>query len=364
MKKEKITFLGVGDIIIDRETPETIFQHVTKELQSADIAFANCDQIYSDKGQKVISWHYTPSDPKNIPVLLSTGLDVISLANNHVMDYGKEGLLDTMARLQEAGLPYVGVGKNLTEARHPIIMERKGNKIGFLAYSCVQPKGWEAEDNKPGLAPVRAWTIYEQVDYPAGSQPRIVTVPYHGDLMSMIEDIKKLKAQVDVVIISFHWGLHMLPRTIPMYCFDVSHAANDSGADLILGTHPHILKGIEVYKGKAIFYSTGNFAAEIGPALLNSPEPEVPIMVRKWFISDEARKTLIVKAIIKEGEIKKVSYIPCYINENSEPVIFKSSEPQGQEVFEYVKDISRNEKLNVCFKWDGDEVLVMPENTS
>src|SRR4030042_5382601 len=110
MKKELITLLSIGDIIIDREKPETIFQHVAGVLRSADITFANCDQMYSDKGYLILG-HGTNSEPRNIPALLYAGLDVVSLANNHAFDWGKEALLDTMARLKEAGLPYVGAGK-------------------------------------------------------------------------------------------------------------------------------------------------------------------------------------------------------------------------------------------------------------
>jgi poly-gamma-glutamate synthesis protein (capsule biosynthesis protein) len=361
MKKEPITLLGVGDIIIDREKPETIFQHVAGVLRSADITFANCDQMYSGKGY-LIQGHGTNSEPGNIPALLYAGLDVISLANNHAYDWGKEALLDTMARLKDAGLPYVGAGKNLAEARQPVILKRQGTRVGFLAYSSVHPKGSESEDSKPGVNPIRVWTIYEPTDYQPGTPPRIVTIPYKEDLAAMVEDIKKLRAQVDVVVISCHWGLHFTPRVIPMYCFDVGHAAIDAGADLILGTHTHILKGIEVYKGKVIFYSTSNFAAEIGPATIKgSGSSSIPGKVLQWFQSPEVKKTLIARAVIEDGKITRVSYIPCYINEQSEPEIMRRSDTRGQEVYDYIEDISRSEGLPVRFSWDGDEVIIQPQ---
>jgi hypothetical protein len=366
MKKEPITFVGVGDILIDRKEPETIFRHVSPILSSADVAFANPEKGYLIRG------HGTNSDPGNIPPLISAGFDVVSMANNHTLDWGVENLLDSMERLKKAGLPYVGAGKNLAEARQPVILERKGTKLGFLAYSCVHPKGYEAEENKPGLAPVRIWTIYEQVDYQPGTPPRIVTMPYKEDLAAMIEDIKNLKTLVDVVIVSIHWGLHIIPRVIPMYCPDIGHAAIDAGADLILGTHPHILKGIEMYKDKAIFYSTGNFAAEIGPAQREKtggefavklvekygcvPDPECPT----YNLSRESRSTLIVKAVIEDGKIIRLSYIPCFVNRYSEPEIVTANNPLGQEVYKYMEDISASERLPVRFTWDGDEVLVTP----
>lgn len=364
MKKELLTFLGTGDILIDREQPETIFQYVADILRSGDITFANCEQMYSDKGCPNII-HASYSSPRNIPALLNTGFDAVSLANNHTLDWGIEGLLDTMSRLKEAGLPYVGVGKNLSEARQPVILEKKGTKVGFLAYGCVGPDGYEADENTPGYAPVRSWTIYDKVDYQPATPPRIISFPYKEDLAAMVEDIQKLKTKVDVVIVSFHWGQHLIPRIIPMYCFDIGHAAVDAGADLILGGHTHILKGIEVYKGKVIFYSLSNFAIELGPGSMNL---QVNVRQSKRLNSiygsmhpAEQKFSMISKAIIQDGKINRVSYISCYLNERDEPEIVTRGDIRGSQVFNYVEDISRSEKLPVKFSWEGDEVLISPQ---
>jgi poly-gamma-glutamate capsule biosynthesis protein CapA/YwtB (metallophosphatase superfamily) len=140
MKRKSITLLGIGDILIDRKQPETIFKHVAEVLRSGDITFANCEQMYSDKGYPS-PVHASYSDPRNLPALLYAGIDVVSLANNHTMDWGPEALLDTMSRLKKMGLPYVGVGKNIAESRQSVILERNGTKVGFLAYGCVGPDG-------------------------------------------------------------------------------------------------------------------------------------------------------------------------------------------------------------------------------
>ena len=371
MKKEPVTVIAVGDILIDRDEPETIFRHVAHVLRSGDVTFANCEQMYSDKGDP--RRHGPHSDPRNIPALLHAGFNVLSLANNHTLDLGPEALLDTMARFEEAGIQPVGVGKNLTEARKPAIVERKGTRIGFLAYGCIGPDGYEATETKPGYAPVHSWTLYEKVDYQPATPPRIVSMPKKEDLSAMVEDIRDLKTRVDVVVVSFHWGLHFIPRTIPMYCFDIGHAAVDAGADLILGTHTHILKGMEVYKGKVIFYSTSNFALEAGPGTVKDGDyvnflapltkhygihwdPDYPTLVAH----PEGKATLIAKAFIEDGNVKRVSYLPCYVNRNAEPVIMKHDDLKGQDVFNYIQDISRSENLSVHFAWEGDEVLILP----
>ena len=118
---------------------------------------------------------------------------------------------------------------------------------------------------------------------------------------------------------------------------------------------------IEIYKGKAIFYSLGNFALELGQHMRD--HEHVRGLDEHYRIKDwtERMKTMIAKAIIEDGKITRVSYIPCYINENSEPVIVKRSESKGQDVFNYLEDISRSEGLPVCFSWKGDsEVLINP----
>ncbi|MBN2061013.1 MAG: CapA family protein [Deltaproteobacteria bacterium] len=371
MDKESITLLGTGDLLVDRERPETIFQHVKNVLCSADITFGNSEQTYAEGGY-LIRGHGTNSESRNLSAVRSAGFDVISLANNHTLDWGREVLLETMAFMEKTGLPYVGVGKNIKEARRPVILERKGTKVGFLAYSSVHPKGFEATENSPGLTPVRVWTIYEQTDYQPGTPPRIITIPYEEDLRAMVEDIQKIKSHADIVVVSMHWGIHVIPRVIPMYCFTVGHAAIDAGADMILGCHPHICKGIEMYKGKPIFYSTGNFAAEIGPYQVNHcggefahemvkkygavPDPECPA----FNMPREARSTMIVKAVIEDGKIKRLSYIPCFVNKDSEPEIVSEDNPLGQEVFDYIQEISQSENLEVNFKWDNNEVLILP----
>ncbi len=167
--------------------------------------------------------------PVHLGTLRSGGINIVNCANNHVHDYGTEGMLETMKNIDSAGIARIGIGKNIKEARTPNIFTVKGKRIGFLGYS-----GWSfpAGKNRVGVA-------YRSVD--------LVT-----------EDVKKLKPTVDIVIVNFHWGdeLAELPNSSQIA---LAHAVIDAGADLIVGHHPHVLQGIEVYKGKTIAYSLGNF---------------------------------------------------------------------------------------------------------
>jgi poly-gamma-glutamate capsule biosynthesis protein CapA/YwtB (metallophosphatase superfamily) len=352
MNKEKICLIAIGDVIIAREDPQSIFKYVADVLRSGDITFANCDQAYSKKGYPYISErHVLVPDPENISALVYAGLDVVSLANNHSMDLGPEALLDGIDSIRKAGIDVVGAGKNIVEARQPVILDRKGNKIGFLAYGCIGPDRAQATETTPGHAPMRAYTIYKQVEYYPGSHPEIITVAYPDDLAEMKKDIHELKSEVDIVVVSFHWGIHFVPAQIPMYEFEVGHAAIDAGADIILGGHAHILKGIEVYKGKVIFHSLNNFATEVKGKLFEKLGRSAPF-------PSEARNTIIVKAIIEKGEIKKVSYIPCYLNEEAEPVIVSRSDPKAEGVYSYIDNITRYYNLTTKFTWEGGEVVI------
>jgi len=162
----------------------------------------------------------------------------------------------------------IGAGADIEEARKPAIFEVKGTRVGFLAYNTICFKGYEARTNKLGCVPLRAWTAYHQIKPEQPATPcEVGTWAYDDDLEAMLADIRKLRPQVDVVAISIHWGIHMLPKTIAMYQAQIAYAAIDAGADIIFGHHPHILKGIEVYKGKVIFYSLCMFGFDWPPGV-------------------------------------------------------------------------------------------------
>jgi poly-gamma-glutamate synthesis protein (capsule biosynthesis protein) len=374
------TFMAVGDIVIEREEPASIFASVSSILNDSDLVFAQCEQMYSDirNDRRVESTSFakelvhargTFSHPRNVPALREAGIDVVGLASNCTMDWGADCLLDTIERLRGTGISVVGAGKDLASARQPACFELGGARVAVLAYCSVGRPGEEAQEDKPGFVPVRAHTMYKPEDYQPGTPPRILSFADRGDVEAMTADIKQAKAEADIVIVSQHWGVHFLPAVIPDYEFEVGHAAIDAGADLIVGHHPHILKGIEVYKGKTIFHSLGNFALELGP---RSGEPLRNAM--KWeqqkygFKADdscpmypfsrESRATLIAKAVIRDGSIVDVSCIPCWINDAAEPCPMVPPDPLAEEVREYVELISSSQRLSTKLSWRGSELAI------
>ncbi|MGC0420192.1 CapA family protein [Embleya sp. AB8] len=368
---EEISFLGVGDVLIDRAAPRTMFAHVAEVIRAADITFANCEQMYSDRRENPVSRHPSHSDPDNIDALEFAGFDVLSLANNHTMDWGESALVDTLSRLRDRGFRAVGAGVDITAARQPVCVEAKGVKVGFLAYGNTGPEAYAAGARNAGYAPVHAWTEYETLDRQAATPKLIRSGAEPAELASMADDIRALKETCHAVVVSFHWGIHFIPRVIPDYCHEMGRAAVDAGADLVLGTHPHILKGVETYRGKVIFYSTGNFALELGPAHLADrnagpeleklhklygvrPDPEYPT----YPMHPESKASIIVKASISRGGIERVGYLPVHINRNAEPEIVGQLDPRGQEAFRYLRSVTESEELTCVFRWYGDEVVI------
>ena len=227
-------------------------------LEKADLRFVNCMRTFSSRA--VFTEHARQvNQPVEMSKIFTSGLfDGITVANNHSYDSGPEALVDTRELLVARGLQVTGGGRNLAEARRPAILERNGVRVGYLGYTSVgKPESVPGPD-KPGVAQVRVKTSFET--HGPHAPVRLRTEPEPDDLQMLVEDIARLRREVDVVVLAYHAGVIRLPRIISDYQVTVAHAAIDAGVDLVVGHSPHIPKAIEVYKGKTIFYSVGVFA--------------------------------------------------------------------------------------------------------
>ena len=376
-QNDVITLVAVGDVSPHREDAPSIFRHGGYLHRKADVVFGQMESPMSDRGTP----HFVPHSPCKIPTSSvealtrerGAGFDVMSFACNHAVDYGFDAFHDTLDTLHKNKIATVGAGRNIVEARKPAIVEKEGVKIGFLGYLSIVFPGIIAEEDVPGCAPLRASNHYQQVDFQPGTPPLVVTALYPEDKQALAEDIKKLRPQVDVVVVSMHAGVHVVPSVIAMYQKEAAYHAIDCGADLVLQHHSHILKGIEMYKGKAIFYCLNNFALEYD-RLRPNERKAWDLGYRKLFhdfykvkvhpgyerhrFHFDALKSLVAKAYIKNKQIEKVTYLPVYINPQLEPEVLMRQDPRAQEVFDYVAKISAEQELKVRFAWDGDEVAI------
>lgn len=202
-------------------------------LSEADLSVVNLECPVTDRGEKVKKPYNFRMNPAFVGALEHSGIDVVNIANNHIYDYGKEGLFDTISYLDSAGIWHVGAGRNAQEAATPVIVQVGNRRIGLQGYY------------GGGEAPVAS-----------GENPGVVprSLPV---ILQHIETLRK-RDSVDYVIVNLHWGTEK--ATIPdAGQVQFARALIDGGADAVIGHHPHVLQGIELYKSGVIVYSLGNF---------------------------------------------------------------------------------------------------------
>jgi poly-gamma-glutamate capsule biosynthesis protein CapA/YwtB (metallophosphatase superfamily) len=238
---DEIVINAVGDVMLAGKWATTIrkncyessFSAVAAEFKMGDITIANLESPIAHSGSEYTEKRFRfRAEPGVAAALKRSGINLVTLANNHSMDFGGAALNETMAHLGSAGIAWIGAGVNLDEARKMALYTIKGKKIAFLGYSLTQPTEFFAGRDRPGTTPG-----FEKI---------------------FVEDISRARQQADYVIVSFHWGTEGKSAVQP-YQRVAAHKAIDAGADVIIGHHPHVLRGIERYKTGIVFYSLGNF---------------------------------------------------------------------------------------------------------
>ncbi len=236
-----VTLAFGGDIMLDRGVRNSVIKNFNNDYSSlfekldtfkkTDISFANLEGTASDQGVDKKNLYSFRMDPAVVPALKGAGFNVLSVANNHVGDWGRLAYIDTLSRLKENEILYAGGGNNSAEAEMPAIIEKYGMKIGFIAFSDVGPNDMKAEPDKAGLL--------------LASNPRFEEI------------INNASKQVDYLIVSFHFGEEYKTKHNARQ-ESLAHRAVDNGAKLVIGAHPHVVQDTEVYKNSYIAYSLGN----------------------------------------------------------------------------------------------------------
>lgn len=259
-----------GDVnlmnVTDADVP---FSLVKDEFRAADIAFCNLECcLYRPPSGHSVEHEGFYADPDVAGKALTTaGVHAVGVANN--VNYGAAAITQSIACLDRLGIAHTGAGASRAAARAPVILERNGARFGFLQRSSVYwPTNHEADDQSVGIAVIRGHTAYRLPMHgsspPAnrpGIPPEIVTWADPAYLRWLDQDIAGLRRQADVVIASFHWGLH---HEVLEYMTEIGHRAIEAGADIVIGHGPHFSLPIEVYQGKPIFYGLGSFSFHTG----------------------------------------------------------------------------------------------------
>lgn len=292
--------IAAGDIFLKTKNNVSPFVHIKKLFLNYDLVFGNLETVLSNRGDLLEKRVSLRANPEKICYLKDIGFNIVNIANNHIMDYGKIGLFDTIDILKRSNIKFIGTGRNIGEAIRPSIFEKDGLKIGFLGFTSV---GLIAREEDNGCAPL--------------------------DRELIVRCISGLREKVDILTVSLHWGVEYVFYPSPEQQ-KLARAIIDNGADLIIGHHPHVIQGIEEYKDKLIFYSLGNCNFGVEQAK-NYEGTDLGLIVSVEFS--------------KEKGITNYKLIPVRIDANYVPTLLK--EDKKTEVLEFIKKISSRIKNKI-----------------
>lgn len=308
------TICFAGDINLDEnwattqfmdQQPGGIYDCISPELaevmEAADIMCLNNEFTYSTGGSPLPGKAYTfRAAPERVEVLEQLGVDAVTLANNHVYDYGKEALLDTFAVLEEAGVPYFGAGRTLEEAMRPLYLEVEGKTVALVAASRAEKNKMtpQADDTEPGI--LRCY-----------------------DTELFLQTIREAKANADFCIAFVHWGTEY-SYELEQVQQDTGRQYLDAGADAVIGAHSHCLQGMEYYDGKPIIYSLGNY-------WFNSKTLDT-MLLQLHFSGDDTQTQLAVQVVpaVQAG---------CRTTYASEPA-------EQRRIYDFLESISVNVEIS------------------
>lgn len=245
------------------------FAGVSQAFASMDVSFVNLECCIASTGSPVSGKEYTFRGPPDSAGALADGnIKVVSMANNHAKDFGAAALVETFDHLKANGIAWCGAGHNSTEAYAPAVLNAHGRKVAFVAFTEVVPDGWTATATTPGCATT-------------------------NDPQKVAATIRSARAQADYVVASFHWGIELAtsPNSEQR---SLAHLAVDNGADMVLGHHPHVVQGFEMYKNRLIAYSLGNF-------VFSPPRAE-------------SARSVMVMALLGPGGVLEAKIVPAAIS--------------------------------------------------
>lgn len=306
--QDTVTLLFAGDILMDdhyavmstyhnrgNDINQAFDQGLLEQMRNADIFMINNEFTFTSRGTPTVNKKFTfRANPGNVSMYEEMGVDIVSVANNHIYDYGEVSLLDTLDTLEQAEIPYVGAGRNLQEAMTPVYYIANGMKIAFVSATQIErnsvPDTKEATQDSAGV--LRCMNPH--------------------NLLLTIEEAKK---NSDYVILYIHWGTEsqeaidwLQEQQAPIYA--------QAGVDLIIGDHPHCLQKMDSVEGVPVIYSLGNF----------------------WFNS-RTQNSCVVKVTLRAGEIESFQFIPCRQSDCRTALL---TGQEKTEVLDYMRTISPN----------------------
>ncbi len=348
---------AVGDMIFTREInhfPEPYFQNLYRIMREANVAYGNLEMSLNEKQEFKRSFYNFRRGRDFAWEIAKIGINMVGLANNHSFDYGTEGLKDCLRILRQSRITYAGAGLNLSAARAAGFKQVRKTRFALLSYYSSR-RSRRINLNEPTISTIGAPSVL--VEKKDGGIEAI-RAPLETDVAAMKDAISLAKSHADIVMVAFHvhWVSHSranpVPNKIPANQILVFHKALDAGADIILGTGPHVLRGIEIYKGKPIFYSLGDF-------IYQYQTPEIPDIIWKRSEQTDIREeleTVVPRLTIRGKKIQKIELIPVTLDMQGPHYACPklANDKRGKEIIEYLQKLSQRFKTKISYKdWYG-----------
>lgn len=345
------SILLLGDVILDVEAPDHWLSGIAPALRTADLVIAHLEVPHTRRGAELAGDVPAPgADPDHLSAAAAAGIHAFSLAGNHMADCGPEGIADTIATLDALGIAHAGAGPSIAAARKPAMLSvPDGRTVALLSYNCVGPAMSWAGADRSGCAylPIRT----RDGSPIAPTAPLETMSPEAAEILK--DDIAAIRGEADLVIVALHKGLTHVPAQLAPYEGPVAEAAIEAGADVVVGHHAHIVKGIAHHRGRPIFHGLGN-----GCVVTRALSPGQDHAARAAWV--ERRKALFgfepdpayifapfhpqaVNAMIgrllwhPDGRIE-AGILPVHIAAPGRPVL--ADEAQARAIAAYVEDIT------------------------
>lgn len=359
------TVLAVGDLILEEPHADGLLEPTRALLQSGDVVIGHVETPFTNEGVVSTAGFPAPaSPPERLEALARAGFHAASLAGNHIFDQGMPGVRDTAEALTRFGVAPTGAGMNLEEAQRPAIVQAKGRRVGVLSYNTVGPRESWATGSKAGAAYIRTLTHYDLQFANPGGAPKVYTFCDPEDLDAFCAQVERTRAETDLLVVALHKGAVGVNMT--WYEKQLTHAAVEAGADIVVGHHPHSLRGVEIYKGRPIFHGLGNFAAATRAFSGKAANKETSRTKAYYSVGsergddaypfrEETRHSMIAKCLVDDAGRIETRFIPCYIEGPTWPA---PREGRGEAVLDYVRTRSQDAGFKSTYAWDGDEVVV------
>ena len=335
----RLTISMTGDIYPTRSVVPVPAHagRVYEVLLNSDFAIGNFEIPLCDTGrpvEKLLNIRANPEVARDLSVL---GLDVVTIANNHAVDYDWEGLKQTIDLLRSTDIKVVGAGPDISHAIRPEIVTVGTRRVGVVAFSCLLPTGLAAAASRPGIAPIHVNTAYEIDPYYQMEEPgdisavKVRTSVRPEDLGRAVSTIQALKAKCDIVVASLHWGFGS-GETLAEYQLPLAQSLIEAGADIIHGHHPHAIHAIGFHRGKPIFFSMNVF---IGQQIFLDASPVVKAM---W--AEMSGDGHIAQVVIQSDEAMEVEAIPIVLDADRLPFLAEGSD--FERIHERLSRLSRD----------------------